>query len=490
MRLRVKKVNLSAGKPVAFLHEKDAKAMHLRPGERIGIKLSRKEMIAIADVVNEGFLKKGEVALSQEIVGNLHVTSKNFVEINPVNVPKSSKSIQLRIRCKPYTKEELARIMEDIASNALSEVEIAYFISGVNYCGMSLKETRYLTEAVFETGQKISWGNRKVADKHSIGGIPGNRTTPIVVSICAAAGILFPKTSSRAITSAAGTADAVESVARVDLSLKELKRIVEKTGACLAWGGSLGLAPADDKLIRIEKVLNLDPEPQLLASILAKKLSVGSKYVLIDIPCGEGAKVSREKAVRLKKKFQTLGKMLGMDVKAIITDGTEPIGNGVGPVLEMKDVIRVLQRNDSPRDLEKKSIKLSGEILEMMGKAKKGQGEKLAAKILDSGDAFKKFKQIIKAQSGSLDNLKTAKYTHQIVSLQSGKVSKIDNYSISYAARLAGCPIDKATGIYLHKHKKDHVTKGEVIAEIHSESRRKLREAVDFFNEFKPIKIH
>src|SRR3989344_4496891 len=175
-----------------------------------------------------------------------------------------------------------------------------------------------------ESGKVISWGNREVADKHSIGGIPNNRTTPIVVSICASHGILMPKTSSRAITSAAGTADVVEVLANVELSDKELKKVVLKTNACLVWGGSLGLAPADDKLIKIERALNLDPESQLLASILSKKLAAGSKFVLIDIPYGHGAKVSREEAAKLGRRFISLARKFRIKIKVVLTDGSHP----------------------------------------------------------------------------------------------------------------------------------------------------------------------
>jgi thymidine phosphorylase len=105
---------------------------------------------------------------------------------------------------------------------------------------MSIKEIIYMIRSMVQTGSKLKFSGKKVADKHCIGGIAGNRTTPIVVAICACAGLTIPKTSSRAITSASGTADVIETISNVELSLDKIKDVVKKTGACLAWGGSLG----------------------------------------------------------------------------------------------------------------------------------------------------------------------------------------------------------------------------------------------------------
>tara|TARA_Y100000310_G_scaffold273643_1_gene289198 strand:+ start:1280 stop:2749 length:1470 start_codon:yes stop_codon:yes gene_type:complete len=488
MKLQVRTFNLRAGKPIAFIQEEDAARLGIHIGERIEIEDNGKKLIAVTDIV-KGVLKPGEIALSQDIVKKLGVETKDFVSITLSSAPKSAKIIQRKLECKPYNKKELQKIISDIVSNRLSEIEIAYFISGVNHCGMSLEETTFLTEAIFETGKKLKWNSGKIADKHSIGGVPGNRTTPIVVSICAAAGVTMPKTSSRAITSAAGTADVIEAVAKVDYSASSLKKIVNKVGACLIWGGSLGLAPADDKIIRVEKVLSLDPEPQLIASILAKKLATGSKYVLIDIPAGKGAKVSRKEAEKLKTNFLKIGKKLKLKIKVVITNGSQPIGNGIGPILEVKDILKVLRQENSPKDLEKKSIMLAGEILEMVGKSKKGNGKNFAQKILNSGNAFEKFEEIIKAQEGKLKYLKSAKLSREIKSKKSGKILEIGNKKINYLARLLGCPLDKSSGLYLHKHKGEKIKKGETILTFHSESKQKMKDALNYLKEDNPILI-
>ncbi len=488
MKFRIKSFKLGAGKPIIFLHKKDAEKLNFHIGDRIEVSARNKRIVGVVDLVGTYF-KPGEVGVSGEIAKKLDLKSGDLVELNFIPLSNSSRFIHKKLSCAPYTKKELFQIISDINNNILSEAEIAYFVSGIYHCGMSIEETIYLTEAIYKTGNIISWGSRKVVDKHSIGGIPGNRTTPIVVSICAAAGITMPKTSSRAITTSSGTADVIESVAKVDFSIKKLKSIVNKVGACLAWGGSLGLAPADDKLIQVERILHLDPKPQLIASILAKKLAVGSKYVLIDIPYGAGAKVSYSQAKSLKKDFLKIGRYFGLKINVIMTPGSQPIGNGIGPILEIKDILRVLQRNDSPKDLESKSVKLAGIILEMVGKARKKEGMKMALKILDSGRAYKKFSEIIKAQGGKLNGLKRAKYVHSIKAHKSGVIGSIDNKDINRLARLAGSPADKASGLYIIKHRGDKVLKGENIMEIHAESSHKVSQALAFFKTIKPVSI-
>lgn len=488
MKLKVRAVKFKAGRPIVLLHEKDAQKLAVHTGERIEVSSQKKRTICVVDIAT-GLFPQGEIALSEEIRASIDGHNPKFVTVKLVPMPESTRILQQKPRSRPYTKEELRIIMRDIVSNALTEAEIAYFVSGVYHYGMKFEETVYLTQAICDTGQRLRWSSKIVADKHSIGGIAGNRTTPIVVSICAAAGITIPKTSSRAITSGAGTADVIESIARVDFPIEKLKEIVRKTGACLAWGGSLGLAPADDKLIQVEKMLNLDPEPQLLASILAKKLAVGSTHVLIDIPYGEGAKVSKIGAEKLKAKFIRLGKALSLTVHVVLTDGKQPIGNGMGPILEIRDVLRVLRNDNPPKDLRRKCLMLAGALIEMVGKTKKGKGLKEATRILDSGAALRKFEEIITAQGGSLNHLPNARFTYVIKAAKPGTVTEINNKSINALVRSLGSPQDKTAGIYLHVHLKDKVHKGSPVVTLHAESEEKIEEAKLLFAGRNPVKV-
>jgi len=347
-----------------------------------------------------------------------------------------------------------------------------------------------MIEAILDSGKRMRFKRKNIVDKHCVGGIAGNRTTPIVVSICSSAGLTFPKTSSRAITSAAGTADCIEVLAPVEFTMEKLEKIVKKVGACLAWGGSVGMVPADSKIIQIEKGLKIDPESNLLASIMSKKLASGSKYILIDIPYGKGSKLNKIRSLKLKRKFERLGKHFGLRLEVVLTHTDEPIGNGVGPALEIRDVIKVLSlEKDAPKDLEKKSIFLAGKILELAGKVKKGKGEGLARAILYSKSAYKKFGEIIKAQGGKVFMPENSKIKKDIFSNKSGAIKEIENREINSLARVAGCPLDKFAGVYIHHHIGEKVEKGDKILTIYAESKPRLFEAVKYYNQIKPIKI-
>lgn len=488
MKLKTKILNLEAGRPIAFINQRIADKIGAHIGDRIEISQNGKRAVASADITKP-FVKENEVAFSQEVLEYIKLKDGEMTDISLAIEPESARFIAKKLSGQALTKNEIYSIIRDIVDNSLTEAEVAYFVSAVYEKSMSMQETIFLTEAIYKTGAKLDWHTKNVADKHSIGGIAGNRTTPIVVSICATAGVVMPKTSSRAITSASGTADVVEVLAKVDISPEKLRQIVKETNACLAWGGSLGLAPADDKLIRVERLLNLDPEAQLLASIMSKKLAAGSKFILIDIPYGPQAKVSKDGAINLKNKFLQIAKHFNLKMKVILTLGDEPIGNGIGPVLEMIDVLRVLKQENSPKDLENKSIFVAAQILEMMKKAKPGKGEAMARSILETGAAFKKFNQIIDAQGRKDEDFHLGKYRHEVKSNRSGKIISIDNKLINEVARILGCPEDKRAGIYMHKKKRETTKINEPLLTFYAESKKKLQEAVRVYNSSKTIVI-
>jgi len=492
MELKVKILKWSAGFPVAMLNEHTANIIGVKIKDRILIKTLTKKQNEVSTIVDtvSTIVKKDEIAISSELKERLGLNAGQKVDVDLSPTPKSMIFIRKKVNNEELTQIEVNAIIKDIIDNSLSEAEIALFISAMYEKGMNMKETIFLINAILNSGRKLDVKGKYIVDKHCIGGVPGNRTTPLVVSICAAAGLIFPKSSSRAITTAAGTADVIETIAKVEFTIKELKTIVEKTGACLIWGGSLEIVPADEKIISIEKMLNIDPESQLLASIMSKKLALGAKYILIDIPYGKTAKFSKEKALKLGKKFEYLGKHFNKKMKVVLTNGSQPIGNGVGPALEMIDIIKIFKRSsDKPLDLEKKSVYLAGQIFEMTGKTKKGQGIILAQQVLDSGKAFEKFKEIIIAQKGKVDGIKSAKFKKDIFMKRDGKIVEYDNKKINSLARTAGCPMDKSAGLYLYKHVGDKLKKGEKLLTIYSESKARLKEADDFFLAQKPIKF-
>jgi AMP phosphorylase len=480
MKLKIRKLGFLAGMPVCIIHEGTLREMNLHIGNRVCISKGKKSIIAIVDGMSR-VLKHNEIAVSEVIIHSLKLKNKEFVNIEIAEKPHSIALIKKKLLGEKLTKKEIFEIVGNIASNALTEAEVAFFVSAVFSEGMNLRETKDLILAMVNSGGRMNLRG-KIVDKHSIGGIAGNRTTPIIVSICASTGLKMPKTSSRAITSAAGTADSIEAIAKVNFSVKDIKKIIKKTNACFVWGGGLGLAPVDDKIIRIERIANVDSTSQLLASILSKKISADSKYVLIDIPYGKGAKVNRKQANNLKEKFLELSKMFDIHLEAVLTDGNEPIGRGIGPGLEIIDVLKVLERKkDAPQDLEEKSIFLAGKLLELAGKAKKGYGIEKALKILNSGKALQKFKDIIKAQKGSLDKIPKSRFSYDIKTKRKITIRHLDNKFINRLARITGCPDDKAAGLFLHKKKGDTAKKGDVLITLYAVSKDKLEHAKKFF---------
>jgi AMP phosphorylase len=489
MKLRIKNLNWTAGKPVVFLNDKTAKRLNVFVDDRLMLSNGHK-VHAIVDLFPK-IIKRDEIGVSKEVSSIIKLKSGGLVDVTVAEVTGVAQLINKKISGKQLKSKELIKIIEAIVNNKVTEAEIAYFTAAERLSGMSMKETVALTEAMVKTGAKLKFKGKYIADKHCIGGIAGNRTTPIIVSICAAAGITIPKTSSRAITSASGTADVIETISNVEIQLNKLKKIVEKVGACLAWGGSLGLAPSDDKIIHIERLLNLDIEPQLLASIMSKKVAAGAKYLLIDIPYGRGAKVNTLKAAKsLGRKFEKLGRHFRIKLKVIYTNGSQPIGNGFGPTLEMIDVLAVLN-NEGPKDLKNKSLFLSSELMKLCGIK---DAKKKAEKILSSGKAMEKFREIIIAQNGKnnfekkVDSLKKAKIKRTIKVEKEGKITRIDNKGINSLCRILGTPETKGAGAYLHYHL-GKVEKGRPLITLYSESKTKMREALRFWKERKPIRI-
>ncbi|MBI2043478.1 thymidine phosphorylase [Candidatus Pacearchaeota archaeon] len=494
MKLKVKFLKWEAGLPVAMLHFKTAEKLGVRIQGNISIKtLSKysKEMVTIIDTIDEPYVRENEILVSNEIKEEMRLKKGQKVDVNLAPIPESLNFIKKKLNSGVLTRNEIFIITRDIARNALSEAEIALLVAAMYKQGMRMSETIAMIEAMIKFGNKFSVKGKYIVDKHSIGGVAGNRTTPIVVSICSADGLIFPKTSSRAITSAAGTADVLETIMEVEFTPDELKKILKKTNAFMVWGGSLDMVPVDSKIIKVEKELNIDPKSQLVASIMSKKFAVGSKYILIDIPYGKSVKVDRKKAESLKNEFLSLGKHFHKKIRVVLTDGSEPIGNGVGPALELKDIVKVLDpKQKGPKDLEKKSLFLAGELFELTGMAKKGYGLKMAEKILYSGDAFKKFKEIVEAQKGNLNRLKrVARFKKEIHSAKKARITGIDNKKINSLARITGCPVDKFSGVYLYHHVGDEIKKGEKIISLYSETQSRLRQAIKFYRVENPIKF-
>ncbi|PIN73894.1 AMP phosphorylase [Candidatus Woesearchaeota archaeon CG10_big_fil_rev_8_21_14_0_10_45_16] len=491
MKFKVKDMDIATGGiMVAILNQKDAKKLDLRSGDRVFLKNSHGGVTCILDISeSRKAVPEGRIGLFEEVLDKLRVREGHMVSIRYTGKPESVVHIRDKLFGKKLSKKELLHIMDDITNDRLTDIEKTYFVSAGFVNGWSTSEIVDMTKAMVETGTRLKFRGITL-DKHCIGGVPGNRTTMLAVPIVAAAGFTFPKTSSRAITSPAGTADTMECLANVELNEKKIMNVVKKVGACIVHGGAVNLAPADDKIIEVEHPLSIDPDGQLLASVMAKKYSVSANHVLIDIPMGPSTKANNwRQARKLRKMFKLIGRRLGMNVKVVITDGSQPIGNGIGPLLEAEDVMAVL-RNDplAPQDLRKKALLLSAKLLEMTRYCSHGCGMKKAKAILESGLALKKMNEIIKAQGGR-KNYSMGSHRYQIKASKRGKVRSIDNEVIAKIARLAGAPEDKGSGLYLNHKVGDRVNKGDVLYSIYAENKQKFDFAIDFARKNKGYKV-
>lgn len=420
-------------------------------------------------VDDESIVGIDELGLSEQAFERLGVAAGEAVSIAPAKPARSLDHLRKKIHGHTLDAHQIEEIISDIAAHRYSEMEIAAFL--VSSAGfMTTGEMLALTRAMAHVGNRLSWRSPIVVDKHCIGGIPGNRTSMIVVPIVAAHGLPIPKTSSRAITSPSGTADTMEVLARVDLSMHEMRSVVEECSGCLVWGGHVNLSPADDVLISVERPLAVDTREQMVASIMSKKLSAGSSHLLIDIPIGSSAKIrSHGEAMRLRKLFEYVGRENNLHVEVATTDGSQPIGRGIGPVLEARDVMAVLEcESDAPADLREKSLQLAGSLLEADPALKGGSGYERAQHLLDSGEALKSMNRIIEAQGRQTETFCAGSLTQDVLASKGGVVAAIDCFRINRIARLAGAPTDKGAGIDLFKKVGDVVKEGEPLYRIHA----------------------
>jgi len=490
--LRVKAFPISAGKHIAVLNNLDAKELGVLAGDRIELlnKKSDKKSVAVVDTT-EKWVRENQIGLYQDVLEDLGAKSGSVVTVRATDPLKSLDYIKKKMMGIKLSRQEIIEIVKDISEERLSDIEATAFVSAVYMKGLDLDETISMTKALIDGGNKVVFTKGPIVDKHSVGGTNG-RATMIIVPIVAAAGLYMPKTSSRSITSAAGTADSMEVLANVCLPMEKIKSITEKHGGVIAWGGAVDLAPADDKIIRIEHPLSLDPEGQVIASVLAKKASVGSKYVVIDLPVGKYVKIKdKTLALRMAKKFVQVGKEIGMHVEAVLTNGEEPCGMAFGAALEAKYALEILEgkRFDN---LAQKSCELAGVLFEMVGISKPGRGYEKAMEILASGKALKKMKEIIKAQGGKIDSsekIPFAPYHKEFKAGSEGIIEEVNTKTLTKIARYAGAPSNKTAGLMLHQFAGDKIREGEILMVIYAENKEKLKLAEQYALKNIPFKF-
>ena len=484
MEFEAREVDIGTPTPTVLVNGEDAEELGVHPLDRVQVDRDGRTTVAIVEVT-DGLVSPGTLGVTKRL-GHL----EGRVDVTLAPKPGSARYIRKKLDDVELEEREIRTIVRDVNENRLNDVELAAYVSGIYCHGLSLAETKLLTQCMTDVGDTIAWEDGPIADKHSIGGVAGNRVTPIVVPIVAAAGVKIPKTSSRAVTSPAGTADTMEVFCEVDFSLPEIRGIVRETNGCMVWGGGVNLSPVDDKIIRAETPLSLDPPGQIIASVLSKKKSAGSTHVLVDIPYGEGAKVAGlPEARELSEDFERVGEHLGMRVECVVSEGGAPVGRGIGPVLEARDVLEVLS-GDGPQDLRRKGVRLAGIVLDLCGVA---DAEAEARELLASGAALAKFREIVAAQGGDPDvavaDLEPGGHREVVTADRPGEVTRVDNRLVSDVARRAGAPKDAGAGVDLRRAVGDPVDAGDPLFAVHAEQSAKLSDAMDLVGRTEALRV-
>ncbi|WP_347332400.1 thymidine phosphorylase family protein [Marinimicrobium locisalis] len=452
---------------------------------RLKVRAGERSIIATLNIVTGQALAPGEIGFSVSAWRYLELSAGQAVNVGHAPVVPSLSSMRKKVYGHELSAGELRAVVEDISRRRYSDIEIACFLTACAGDRLSGAEVVELTRAMVQVGNQLQWPDAPlVFDKHCVGGLPGNRTTPIVIAIASAAGLLMPKTSSRAITSPAGTADVMGVLTEVELDLAQLQKTVHETGACLAWGGRVKLSPTDDLLIRVERALDLDGEGQLVASVLSKKIAAGSTHILIDIPVGPTAKVrNRAQAEHLSHRFYTVAAALNLHLRCVITDGSQTVGNGIGPAEEARDVLAVLKNSPTaPVDLTERSVYLAANLLAMASGEGLEQALEQARDILTSGRAWRQFQRICQSQGG-LKAIPSAAHRTELWATKAGVLKVVDNRRLARLAKLAGAPESPASGLRLHVKTGAVITRGQPLATLYAGTPGELDYALAFYEE-------
>jgi thymidine phosphorylase len=473
----------SGQEPVVYLHRDSAvcRAEGFESETRIAVSAASRTILATLNVVTGPLLGVTEAGLSESAWTQLAAGEGEALSFAHPPPLESLSLVRAKIHGHRLDAAALAAVVGDIAAGRYSDIHLASFLTACAGDRLDRQEMIDLTLAMVASGDRIDWGRSPILDKHSVGGLPGNRTTIVIVPIVAAAGVIMPKTSSRAITSPAGTADTMEMLAPVVLDQRRLRQVVEQVGACIAWGGAARLSPADDVLIRVARPLDLDSTGQLVASVLSKKAAAGATHVLIDLPVGPTAKIrSVAEAQRLSAHLCAVGEAIGLRVQPMMTDGAQPVGRGLGPALEARDALSVLRNTpEAPADLRERALLLAGSILELASAAPAGSGQALAREILLDGRAWRKFERICQAQGGRREP-PVAPFTRPLRASGGGRVVRIDNRRLARVAKLAGAPRDPSAGLVLHVRLGTAVAPGDELFTVHAGSAGALEYALRY----------
>ena len=383
--------------------------------------------------------------------------------------PDSAPLLSRKLNGGALDHDAYCAVIGDIVSGRYDDQQTADFLVAVSE-SLSRDETVALARARADFSTSIDWGSDLVVDKHSMGGIPGSRITMVVIPIVAAHGLTIPKTSSRAITSPAGTADAMEVLARVDLDVDDVRRTVRETNGCITWNGRLNHSRVDEVMNRITRPLKLNTLHWSVSSILSKKLAAGATHCIIDVPLGPTAKVRKATdATELRDLFLYVGQALGLHLDVRLTDGRAPIGSGIGPALEARDVVAVLKNApEAPADLRDKALSFASAILTFDPSMSDAEAPIRVRELLDSGAAWETFERMCAEQGPPPEKIDIGRHTVTIAADADGDVDFIDCFALASIARAAGAPRDKGAGLDLFARPGDRVEAGQPLYRIHA----------------------
>jgi thymidine phosphorylase len=467
-------VLLNSGAPVCRSEGFSAQA-------RILLRAHGHKIVATLFPVTSDFIGGDEAVLSDSAWSRLGLKDGDTISIEHLDPVESLSLLRSRVFGHALGENGFRAIIRDIVDGRYSNIHIASFLTACAAAPLSEKEILALTRAMVDSGERLSWPEAIVVDKHSVGGLPGNRTTPIIVAIVTALGLTMPKTSSRAITSPAGTADMMETLAPVTLDAVAIQRVVNDEGGCIVRGGAVQLSPADDILIRVERALDLDTQGQMIASVMSKKIAAGATHLVLDMPVGRTAKVrTAQEARELSHGLLAVAQTFGITARVLVGNGDQPVGRGIGPALEARDVLAVLQcRPDAPADLRERATQLAGALLELAGVAATDAGTALAMSVLNDGRAWRKFQRICEAQGGMREP-PVSLHKQSLRAPASGRLAEIDNRKIGRLAKLAGAPDDKAAGVELLTRVGQKIAAGQELCVVHADTPGELDYALAY----------
>ncbi|WKZ31365.1 MAG: thymidine phosphorylase [Candidatus Dojkabacteria bacterium] len=476
-----------------LLNADDARKEGINKGDIVSFSFQNDVVLYVVVEVTDSVVPEGHVGINEDIWSRYGIHQGDTITITIIDRPESLEYIKKKLLGSKLSAHELEVITQDISDRKIREVEIAYFMATFFNPGFDEEEVLATIHGMAKAGDVLDFRNVKengnmVVDKHSIGGVAAKGITPILVPIIAAHGLVIPNTSTRAITTPAGTTDILEVIMPMTHTNEELYEIIKKTGAFMIWGGALRLSPADDVLIGVERGLHVQSFQKLLVSIIAKKVSMGITHIVIDIPYGPGTKVEKPDDVEfLSTEFKKLFAKVGIKCETYTRRVVAPDGYGIGPALEVRDILQVFERHpERPMKLEETAVDMAGVLLELTEKVPVGEGRRAALQKLDSGEAAEKFWEIAMAQGApgkkTSEEIKIGDYEQKFMAERDGIIDFVDNKEIVKISRALGNPFIKEAGVYLHKTAGDKVEKGELLLTIYATSGERLDTGIEALN--------